>query len=347
MARSALTTGARPRIFYLAPDYERPSWGVALLYEHVRLLRELGYDARLLHHRAPFRLGWFEREIPIEHLDALEVEPSARDLAVVPEVLAAEAARLPHPWRRGVFVQGSFLIASGLGEAAAYPDLGYSFALAVLPHVAAIVERHFGLPAMVVPPFVAPYFFQDPERIRKTARRPLVLFAMKPEYRQAGFPDYDIFMLLVRRALAASGAAPGASGARGQRWELLELDGFEHRKVAELMAEASFLVNLNSHEAFNTTVPEAMAAGCLPVCYDAFGGRDFLVDGGNAFVFPNHHVFPLVERLLSLMDSAGRGQMADLDAMRLRARESAARFDVAATRTALGKVFASIAPAQG
>ena len=35
------------------------------------------------------------------------------------------------------------------------------------------------------------------------------------------------------------------------------------------MQTSLFLVNVNSLEAFNTTVPEAMAAGCIPVCYEA------------------------------------------------------------------------------
>jgi hypothetical protein len=55
-AEGSVTTpgGGALRIDYLVPDYETPSWGTALLYEHVRLLRELGHDARVLHLRAPF-----------------------------------------------------------------------------------------------------------------------------------------------------------------------------------------------------------------------------------------------------------------------------------------------------
>jgi glycosyltransferase involved in cell wall biosynthesis len=342
MASRPSAGGSASRIDYLVPDYERPSWGIALLYEHVRLLRELGHDARVLHHRAPFRVRWLERlAVPVAHLDALDREPSNGDLLVVPEVIAAQAALLPFPWRRVVFVQGSFLIPGGLDGAADYRALGYERALAVLPHVAAVVERHFGVGADVVPPFVAPYFFRDGDEIERGDRQRLVLFVMKPEYRRVGFPDYDIFMLLTRERFADR--AGRAAGDRG--WRLVELDGsLSHALVAELMAEASFLVNLNSHEAFNTTVPEAMAAGCIPICYDAFGGRDFLVDGENAFVFPNHHVYPLVEKTLAL---TGGADDAALRAMRLRARNSAARYDMAGTREALARVFGRLAALGG
>jgi hypothetical protein len=322
------------RIHYLVADYDQPSWGTAMLYEHVRLLRELGFDARVVHHRAPFRLTWIDHDVPIAHLDTLADEPSEDDLLIVPELLAAAAARLPWRCRRAVFVQGAFLIPAGLEGAAGYRELGYELALAVLPHVAEIVGRHFGLEPELVPPFIAPYFFRDPEEIRARPRSRTILLTVKPGYRAVGFPDYDIFMDLLGRHLDGAGGAGG--------WRLRELAGLRHAEVAELMAEASFLVSLNSHEAFNSTVPEAMAAGCIPVCYDAFGGRDYLVDGENAFVFPNHHVFPLAERLLALMaDPPERREQ--LERMRRAARATAGRFTREATGAALERVFRPLA----
>lgn len=306
-----------PRIHYLVADYDQPSWGTALLYEHVAILRDLGFDARVLHERSPFRLGWLDHDVPVAHLDALDGEPWERDLLVVPETLAAAAARLPWRCRRIVFVQNSFVVARGLAGAAGYPELGFEAAFAVLPHVARVVEEHFGLAAEVVPPFVAPYFFRDPEEERERSRT--VLLTVKPEHRQVGFPDYDLFTRIVGRRL------------RG--WRLVELQGLRHEEVARVMADATFLVNLNTHEAFNSTVPEAMAAGCVPLCYDAFGGQDFLTDGENAFVFPNHHVFPLIGRLLALL--AAGAAAPELERMRRAGRRTAERYTRAATRTAL------------
>ncbi|HSL81377.1 MAG TPA: glycosyltransferase [Thermoanaerobaculia bacterium] len=314
----------RSRIHYLVPDYDHPSWGTAMLYEHVRLLRETGFDARVVHERAPFRLSWIDHDVPVAHLDAPEEPPVPGDLLVVPETLAASSAELRWPCRRVVFVQGSFLLARGLRGARGFAELGFESALAVLPHVARVVENHFGLAAEVVPPFVAPYFFRSPEEIRSRPRSRTILLAAKPEYRAAGFPDYDLFRALLAPRLE-----------RGDGWRLTELHGLRHSEVAEVMADASFLVNLNSHEAFNSTVPEAMAAGCVPVCYDAFGGQDYLVDGVNAFVFPNHHVFPLAEKLLELLDAPPEV----LEPVRLGGRETAGRYTRGATREALERAF--------
>jgi len=320
---------ATPRIFYLVSDYAAPSWGQGMLYQHVRLLVEAGFDAWVLHERRPFRLPWLDDELPIAYVEEMADPPQAHDLVIVPEVRATEA--LPWACRRGVFVQGSFLPLLGDRPAVRYPELGFEFALAVMPHVAAVVERHFGIAAHLVPPCIAPYFLRSPAEIRDQQRERRVLLAAKPEYRRAGFPDYDIVTKLVGRSFAERGAG----------WRLQELAGLSHRQVAALMASTPLLVNLNTHEAFNSSVPEAMASGCVPVCFEAVGGRDFLTDGADAFVFDNHHAYALVDRLLELVEIEEGDPLRLLD-MRLRARATAGLFSAAGTRDALVAVFSGL-----
>ncbi|MEA2601805.1 MAG: hypothetical protein QOF89_2797 [Acidobacteriota bacterium] len=319
-------------IFYLVPDHPVPSWGLGMLYEHVRLLRTQGREACVLHHQAPYRPGWRKLEVPVRYLDQPGFAATADDVVVVPEVLAASEAVQRHPWRRVVFVQGSFLIVRGLGGSVDYAALGYEAAMAVLPHVARVVERHFGLAAEVVPPFIAPHFFAGSPLPRQLPRQQRVLFVVKDGYGVAGFPDHEIAEVLLGREIA-----------RRPEWSLVRLAGLTHREVAELMQTSMFLVNVNSLEAFNTTVPEAMAAGCIPLCYEAVGGRDFLRDGENAVVFTNHEVYALVERVCELMDRFE--EHAPLLA-RLRAggEKTAAAFRPEVTAQALARFFADRLP---
>jgi len=310
-------------IYYLIADHPEPSWGTGMLYEHVRLLRELGHEASALHHHAPYRPSWRELEVPVRYLDEPGFAPTAADVVVVPEVLAASAAVPRHPWRRVVFVQGSFLIVRGMGGAIDYAALGYEKAMAVLPHVARVVERHFGLRPEVVPPFVAPYFFAARPRPRQTR----VLLVVKEGYRLAGIADDEIAGALLDRELARR---PG--------WSLVRVQGLNHREVAELMQTSMLLVNVNSLEAFNTTVPEAMAAGCIPICYEAVGGRDFLRDGENAVVFPNHEVYALVERVCELVDQCAE-QETWLARLRAGGEATAAAFRPERTVQALARFF--------
>jgi glycosyltransferase involved in cell wall biosynthesis len=84
---------------------------------------------------------------------------------------------------------------------------------------------------------------------------------------------------------------------------IIELENRSHEEVAKLMKESAFFVSVNTHEAFNSTVPEAMAAGCIVVCYEAYGPKDFLINNQNAFVFPNNYVYPLISKLYELIDN--------------------------------------------
>jgi hypothetical protein len=306
-------------IYYHVADYATPSWGVGLIYEHVRLLRATGRDARVLHERAPFRPAWTELDVPVSYLDDPAFAPGVSDAVIVPEVLASSEVVRRYPWRRFVFAQGSFLIPRGLGDASGYRELGYEGVMAVLPHVAHVVRRHFDAEATLVPPFVAGHFFEPSSE----PRRKRVLFARKRAYDDLGIPDQQIALRLI-----------GSELRRRPDWELLCLEGFDHRTVGALMKASTFLVNLNTHEAFNTTVPEAMASGCIPVCYEATGGRDFLRDGENAIVFANQQVYALIERLCDMLDRFDAiGD--ELETLRRGGRETASSFSPRRTLEAL------------
>lgn len=320
----------RPSVYYLVPDYDQPSWGIGLLYRHVEMLRNNRVDAHVLHRRSGFSLSWLETDVPIVHLDDPSFQIDDNDVLVVPELLAKEGTKVGGSCRRVVFVQGSFLILQPFEHAISYADLGYERAMVILPHVKEVVERHFGITADVISPFIAQYFFADGDRIGRATRKRQILMFPKEGYREAGFFDYEIARKLLERRCGQDSS-----------WELVEVEKRGHQEVARLMLDAAFMVNVNCLEGFNTTVPEAMAAGCIPVCYEAFGGKDFLVDRHNAFVFQNNAVYPLVALLEDLMIQY-ETRNGELAAIRENAFESARVFNAQATQTALLEFFRSL-----
>ena len=321
-------------VFYLTPDSNHPSWGIGLIYSHVRLLRQHGVDAYVLHHRAPFSVTWFDTEVPVIHLDNPSLRIVESDILVVPEILAREGRDLGGKCRKVVFVQGSFLILQPFEEAIKYSDLGYDVALVIMPHTREIVERYFGLEAQVVPPFVESYFFLSREELISEKRDRRILIFPKAGYREAGYCDYDIVKKLLRKRCEKKGREE-------ERWKLLEVHGKTHREVAALMRKSAFLVSVNCLEAFNTTVPEAMAAGCIPVCYEAYGGKDFLANGTNAYVFPNNYVYPLTGALFDLMENYDSLQD-ELSRVRANAYRTARRYGVEEAAQALGAFYRSL-----
>ena len=180
-----------------------------MLYEHVRLLRELGYDACVLHHHAPYRPAWRELEVPVRYLDEPGFAADRRRPGGGARGAGRQRGRAAHPWRRVVFVQGSFLILRGWRAPPTTAALGYEAAMAVLPHVARVVERHFG---MLGRGRAAVHRAATSSRRPRPPRQPRVLLAVKDGYRRAGFPDEAIAGALLAKEIAGR---PGlVAGAR-------------------------------------------------------------------------------------------------------------------------------------
>jgi glycosyltransferase involved in cell wall biosynthesis len=198
-------------------------------------------------------------------------------------------------------------------------------AMAAMPHVQEIVEKHYGVAAPVVPPCIAPYFFLDRARWDRPRSRQVVLIP------KTWCRDFSIVRQMLR------------DGARALGWGVVELENKSHREVARVLRQSAFHVNVNCHESFNATVPEAMAAGCIPICYEAFGGRDYLRDGVNAYVFATHDAYALIERTLELMASYDKMKR-ELRRVQRGGLVTAQRYTESRTEKALLHYFANATP---
>jgi len=322
-------------IWYFLPDYDQPSWGGGMLYHHVDMLNRNGFNAVLLHEEAPFKLDWLQMNVPVKYLNQGEMKLSKGDVIVVPEALVEDKRMLDASARKIVFAQNCFLMLLNLKKACTYKDLGYEHAFTYLPHLHKIIKQHFDIEITDIPPFVASYFYLDPKSISQCQKKKQIVFFPK-----AGSYDYDLILKLLQNKIEKMGPAL-ASDSRSNRhepWEILELKGKTHRQVADAFRQASIFVCLNTHEAFNSSVPEAMAAGALVLCYEAYGPGDFLENQKNAFVFGNNHAYPLIDKLFEIMDNydVSQGQIAF---MRRNAYETACQFSGTKTERALKDFF--------
>jgi hypothetical protein len=273
-------------IYFVIPDYDKPSWGIGMLYHHVAMLNKNGLQANVLHENSPFQLSWLTLDVPIAYLTEPEFSFSPNDVLVIPEMFAGDERFLEMQARKIVFVQNAFLILRNLSKACTYEDLGFEHTLTYMPHLHAILRRHFTKHTTDIPPFVAPYYYCTPTNASAREKQ-IVLFP------KTGSEDYVIVRKMLEKKLENN---------TNQNWKMIELEGKSHREVASVMKTSEFFVSVNTHEAFNSSVPEAMAAGCVPFCYEAYGPRDFLINGSNAYVFQNNDVYGLLDKLFYFMD---------------------------------------------
>lgn len=281
-------------IYYFVPENDRPSWGAGMLYYHVFLLNKFNIPAVVLHERFPYRLKWLEVNVPFKYLNrTLDIEKN--DILVIPEYYADLFSLRKIQCKKIVFVQNAFYIFDGLKNGLRYEDLGIRCVLYYMPHLKKALKMITSLPLFEVPPFIAPYYFSQNELNRKLR----ILIYPKFENR-----DWEILNRLLKEHLLVRQQSKFLRLLKpGKIWEIVELKNRKHFEVANEMQNATFFISLNTNEAFNSSVPEAMAAGCINICYEGVGPGDFLRNNVNAFVFPNNHIFPLIEKVLELVSN--------------------------------------------
>jgi glycosyltransferase involved in cell wall biosynthesis len=219
-----------------------------------------------------------------------------------------------------VFVQNAFLIVDQHCDTIDYREWNYERALVPMPHLGEIVRRHHHPVVHEIPYALPSYAFMD--RTANHVREKLILL----------YPKRDTYDYRIAKSLLAFSLKCRMS------WRMAELRGYTHREALALMKRAFCLVNVNCYEAFNTTVPEAMAAGCLCFCYRAFGGIDFLIDNGNAYVYENNDVYGLLQRVLFVIDNCD-GMSGEVAAIRQQAFTTASMYGESAAAERLGTFY--------
>jgi len=142
----------------------------------------------------------------------------------------------------------------------------------------------------MIPPYVSEIFFNN-SKVTERKRR-IVMF---PKFDQT---DYCIVKNLLERKINAQKKGIFTRN----EWELIELNGYTHNEVAEILKKSEIFIALNTFESLNASVVEAMAAGSLVFTYEGYGSRDYLKDAENAFVFRNNEPYKLVYKLIEIID---------------------------------------------
>lgn len=317
------------KIFYLVPDNNTPSWGVGIIYHHVLALNEGGFEAFLVHEKKGFKPDWLSVNVPTLYWNVgFSIQPD--DILVVPEVMVNVKELKKLKCRKMLFVQASSFLFEMLPEDETHLSLGFESALGIMPHMLTIIEQFTGLKVYMVPPFVAEYFYKDEAQLHEREKTILIF----PKFHQQ---DFGIVRRLVHDKIETVNPS-GITSVFKSKWKLIVMKGKTHKQVAELMKEASFFIATNTFESFNASVVEAMAAGCISICYEGFGPRDYIRNGENAFVFLNNEAYQLVNKVYELIDSYEQQQF-KLRTMRENGYKLAKSYNYQATKDQLIDLF--------
>ena len=255
--RSGGASDGTRRIFYLSPEPRTPRGGVRVLYRHVDLLNELGFDAAIVHRKKGYRAAWFDNRTRIVPNSVLEV--ASRDIVVVPEFYVPQLRPLPADVGLVVFNQGAYHTFDSvpLESVDTFLPADVAAILTVSDDSAALLRFTFPeLSVQVAHTVIDATVFYPPPESSVPNRRIAYTTSRREQER------HQLLSILRRRGLLDG-------------WELVPIAGMPETEVGEVLRSCPIFLSFSEREGFGLPPAEAMACGCYVVGYDGRGGAEF------------------------------------------------------------------------
>ena len=230
------------RIYYYAIEADQPFGGIAVIYEHVEVLRNAGYDAWILHDRQGYVLNWLNKEdVPIRYLSEDSTFDSD-DIVVIPSVCKSIIRSLENAaFRRFVICQNQFVAAADIAMIDAWRHLGISEVIVTQTKVSEFFKLAGWSDISLIPCGIDRTKFKPSQKKLQIAYMP-----RKMPFEAAAIMSY--FKLFY----------PNLS------WiPFIKLDNMHHDQVAVELGESDIFLALGHLESLGLPALEAMASGCL------------------------------------------------------------------------------------
>ncbi len=253
---------------------QAPNGGVEIIYRHCEALKAAGFNAAPLH-MAAFSITWFSHSLRPELFRCVLPRLKPEDCVVIPEVLAAYAARIQ--CRRVLFLQGISTFSKPL-------DLTcFEAAITCSPYLARYLNEHApGLPVAIIPNVVDPARFYP--RAELSPNGPL---------RVLGYPRKhpEVTEALMHTFI------PAMPEAVRERFTFIPLEACSQDEFAVRLREGDVFVASGYPEGFGLPPLQAMASGCSVIGFTGGGAEGFMIDGKTALVAPDGDIPALAKAL--------------------------------------------------
>jgi hypothetical protein len=251
------------RIIYYITRSSGPSGGIKVLLEHVKALRDAGFDAYAYAKNREQTPTAFDIDVPIL---SGSIGISKQDVIIRPETFRSEdlIASARGGLRQVVFVQNHYYCHHSLGSAKQYTDLGVSDVFCASQRIKRYLESNGIAQDVSVVPCAIEIPSSDPDKIEQ--------IAVMPRKRPMEF-DFIRHHFSLRNPDLAE--VP---------W--MVIDNLPHRRALEALSCSTVFLSLQRFEGFGLPALEAMAAGCLVVGFAGDGGWDY-ADTANGLWVPD------------------------------------------------------------
>ena len=164
--------------FFTIDTKGNPTAGVANIYEHVKILRELGFNAQILHDKNDYKLRgdeegmgiaeWLGEEyaaLPHISIESQTLQVGPQDFVVIPEAFASIMKQTVNfPCKRLVFLQSYEYIFEMLEIGEGWNNFGINDVITTNNHLKKYVESIFRNVITEVIPVGIPNYFKDSDK---------------------------------------------------------------------------------------------------------------------------------------------------------------------------------------
>lgn len=239
------------KIYFFVMDTKgNPLASLATIYEHARILRELGYDALILHEKSDYTpvglsLGEVYAQIPHTSIEKQQLKVNTQDFIVIPEIFAnvmEQTSKLPS--KRIVFSQSFDYIFEMLLPGKNWADFGITDVITTTEKQKEYVENLFSkrVKAEVIPVSIPEYF-----KPSETPKKPIIAISTRDQRDLVKI--YKTFYLKYPHL----------------KWvSFRDMRGLPKEVFAKSLAESCLAVWIDDNSAFGTFPIEAMKSN-VPV----------------------------------------------------------------------------------
>ena len=308
------------RIIYLSPfPVDNISGGIKVMFGHVAMLNELGYDACVFSPSG--RPVWFSNDDPLFSGSDLFSNPD--HLVVFPELLngrLSEWALAEMKASKLLLCQNQYYMFSEALQARPLHELGFVHFLTVGQVARGFLQRVFAPAAFdVVPTWIDDTHFRPREKTPSIA-----LFPRKMPQ------SYELIRHIFCTKYPQLKTTPW--------WPIQEMT---EQMAADILGQSSVFLSLCDRECCPLSPLEAMASGCAVAGFHGYGGLEYAT-AENGIWLPPDHLEETADALAELLLADARHQPRIL-AMRAKGYETARQFTRARTMVALDRIFGPLA----
>ncbi|PSR28942.1 MAG: glycosyl transferase family 1 [Sulfobacillus thermosulfidooxidans] len=240
------------KIIILTPDNPQPIGGIKQLYRLANILREGGWDARILHEKPGFRINWFHvPDIPIEYKSHIEVHGD--DVIVIPEIYAHQVPSIAPGVKKVIYNQNAYYTFLNGDVQEAYYHRDVIGVLVVSDDNYQYL--HFAFPNVPIYRIICGI---DTDLWKPRQKEKVIAFMPRKHVEDA----IQVLSILKHRT-----AFDG--------WKIMPIHDMTELQVAEILGRSSIFLSFGYPEGLGLPPLEAMASGCHIIGYHGGGGKEY------------------------------------------------------------------------